>query len=178
MVGRSFHDGKQPALDEYSLTPDTNKGLFFAEQWKRALQVDPPMIWLTQWNEWTAVPGTTGNGNGLSVGKSKMRPGSFHYIDVYNREFTRDMAPDLSGSGDNYYLQMVDGIRKFKGARQTPVETAFHTIDIRGRLGAVGRDCQRIPRPHRRHRPTAIFRGRAPTITSTVRAATISCAPK
>ena len=132
MVGRSFHDGKEPPLDKYSLTPDSNRGLFFAEQWKQALKVDPPMIWLTQWNEWTAVPGTTGNGNGLSVGKSELRPGSFHYIDVYNREFTRDIAPDLSGSGDNYYLQMVDGIRKFKGARPTPVENAFHTIDIGG----------------------------------------------
>ena len=132
MVGRSFHDGKQPALDKYSLTPDTNKGLFFAEQWKQALKVDPPLVFLTQWNEWTAVPGTTGNGNGLSVGKTKMRPGDYTYIDVYNREFTRDLAPENGPSGDNYYLQMVDGIRKYKGARETPVETAFHTIDING----------------------------------------------
>lgn len=132
MVGRSFHDGKQPSLDQYSLTPDSARGLFFAEQWKQALKIDPPLLWLTQWNEWTAVPGTTGNGNGLSVGKAKLRPGSFHYIDVYNGEFTRDLAPDQSGSGDNYYLQMVDGIRKFKGARPTPLENAFHTIDIAG----------------------------------------------
>ena len=132
MVGRSFHDGKQPALDQYSRTPDTAKGLFYAEQWKQALKVDPPFVFLTQWNEWTAVPGTTGNGNGLSVGKYKMRPGDYTYIDVYNGEFTRDLAPDKSGSGDNYYLQTVDGIRKFKGARPTPVENAFHTIDING----------------------------------------------
>ncbi|BCM91587.1 hypothetical protein IAD21_03462 [Abditibacteriota bacterium] len=132
MVGRSFHDGKQPPIDGQSLTPDTGRGLFYAEQWKQALQVDPSLIWLTQWNEWTAVPGQAGNGNGLSVGKNVMRPGDYTYIDVYNREFSRDIAPENGPLGDNYYMQTVDGIRKFKGARPTPVENAFHTINIAG----------------------------------------------
>ena len=53
-IGRSFHDGVQPETDRYDVTPDTDKGLYFAEQWSRALEVDPEFVFVTGWNEWTA----------------------------------------------------------------------------------------------------------------------------
>lgn len=55
-IGRSFHDGVQPETDRYDVTPDTDKGLYFAEQWSRALEVDPEFVFVTGWNEWTAGP--------------------------------------------------------------------------------------------------------------------------
>ena len=44
-IGRSFHNGKQP--EEI----DPGLGLYFAEQWKRALEVDPEFLFITGWNE-------------------------------------------------------------------------------------------------------------------------------
>lgn len=35
-------------------TTDTDKGLYFDQQWQRALEVDPEFIFVTGWNEWTA----------------------------------------------------------------------------------------------------------------------------
>ena len=40
--------------DRYDATTDTDKGLYFDQQWQRALEVDPEFIFVTGWNEWTA----------------------------------------------------------------------------------------------------------------------------
>jgi hypothetical protein len=45
-IGRSFHDGKEP--------PQPAVGACFAEQWRRALEVNPDFIFVTGWNEWIA----------------------------------------------------------------------------------------------------------------------------
>ena len=46
--GRSFHDGQDPA-------PRARfAGRNFAEQWKRALEIDPTFVFVTDWNEWIA----------------------------------------------------------------------------------------------------------------------------
>jgi hypothetical protein len=49
-IGRSFHGGRQPAPGQER----TAEGLHFAEQWTRALAVDPEFIFVTGWNEWIA----------------------------------------------------------------------------------------------------------------------------
>ena len=49
-IGRSFHRGSEPPSE--SAAPAS--GLYFAEQWERALQVAPPFVFVTGWNEWTA----------------------------------------------------------------------------------------------------------------------------
>ena len=59
-IGKSYHDGKEPPLNDLDLTPDTNKGLYFAEQMKRALEIDPQFLWITQWNEYTSVAPNAG----------------------------------------------------------------------------------------------------------------------
>ena len=47
--GRSFHAGKKDT------SPGAvNWGYNFAEQWQRALKLDPPFVMVTGWNEWTA----------------------------------------------------------------------------------------------------------------------------
>ena len=44
-----------PEADRYDVTPDTDKGLYFAEQWSRASEVDPEFVFVTGSNGvWTA----------------------------------------------------------------------------------------------------------------------------
>ena len=126
-IGKSYHDGKEPPLNKNQLTADTNKGLYFAEQWKVALKTDPQLIWVTQWNEWIAGRWFANQGENF-IGR-KLNKGDGYFVDAYNAEFNRDIEPMKGGWGDNYYLQMVDGVRRFKGARPLPVDDALRTVN-------------------------------------------------
>ena len=115
--GRSWHDG---AKDE---RPDAVLyGLNFAEQWKRALELDPSFIYITGWNEWIALrlPEFWG------VRKPVM------FVDAFTQEYSRDIEPMKGGHWDNYYYQMIDGIRRFKGVRPPPPPAERTTIVIDG----------------------------------------------
>ena len=112
--GRSFHDGQQ------SLAPGSaEQGHNFQEQWQRALELDPPFVMITGWNEWTA---------------SKFRrPGQpVVFVDQFDQEFSRDIEPVKGLHGDNYYYQMVANIRRYKGAPPLPVASAPKTIRLDG----------------------------------------------
>ncbi len=125
-IGRSFHDGHQPAQDSI----DSGAGLFFAEQWRRALEVDPEFVFITGWNEWVAMRFTDGKAReimGQPVGK-----GETYFVDQYNEEFSRDIEPMRGGFRDNYYYQMVDGIRRYKGTAAPVTDTTLRTISIDG----------------------------------------------
>lgn len=102
-AGRSYHNGKQPGPDgqDYS-------GRNFAEQWERALELDPQFLFITQWNEWVAMR--------LEEFWGWEAPVVF--VDNFNVEYSRDIEPMKGGHGDNYYMQMIDGIRRFKGVRE------------------------------------------------------------
>ncbi len=128
-IGKSFHDGKEPPLDAFDLTPDTGKGLYFAQQMKRALELDPKFLWVTQWNEYASVSPVAG-ANGQGFLDRKVPAGQQFLVDTYNSEFNRDIAPMKGGWGDNYYLQLVDGIRRFKGARPIPVSKGAQKIRL------------------------------------------------
>ena len=116
LYGTSRSKGKQPAVNEFYVTPTTGEGEHFQEQWDRALQVNPEMVMVTQWNEWLAQrfiwdgklkhPGYAGRP--ISIGDS-------YFVDAYTEEFNRDMAPMKDGHTDNYYYQLVSNMRKFKG---------------------------------------------------------------
>jgi len=132
-IGRSFHAGRQPSPDDC----DSARGLCFAEQWKRALAVDPEFIFITGWNEWIAqrflrLPGRAPGG---FLGKP-LKPGETFFVDQYNQEFSRDIEPMHGGHGDNYYYQMVAGIRRFKGVRRRPRASAPTTVRIGGGFSA------------------------------------------
>lgn len=125
-IGHSFHDGKQPVPENF----ESGKGLYFAEQWERALEVDPEFIFITGWNEWVAMrfnDGAAQNFLGNPISK-----GDTYFVDLYNEEYNRDIEPMKGGYGDNYYYQMVANIRKFKGSRPVPTTKAKHTIRIDG----------------------------------------------
>ena len=134
--GKSYRDGHEPPLDEYALTPDTGQGFYFAEQWKRALQVDPPLLFITQWNEWIAQRFIAGqDGNPGFLGRPTKDGDSF-FVDAYNAEFNRDIEPMQGGYSDNYYYQLADGLRRYKGARPTPLASGPRTMKLDGDIGA------------------------------------------
>ena len=125
-IGRSFHDGKQPEVQQ------SGKGLYFLEQWKRALDVDPEFVFVTGWNEWVAMRFTEGKakkmlGNPIDSGET-------YFVDLYNAEYSRDAEPVRGVFNDNYYYQLVDNIRKYKGARNAPVFTSMNAIKIDGQF--------------------------------------------
>ncbi|MDR3690986.1 MAG: hypothetical protein P4L46_16525 [Fimbriimonas sp.] len=117
--GRSYHDGKtdtRPDAVQY--------GFNFAEQWKRALQVDPPFVFVTGWNEWTA---------GFYDKWDRYQAPPAIFVDEFNEENSRDIEPMRGGHGDDYYYQLVANERRYKGVRELPPVTA-RTIRLDGRF--------------------------------------------
>jgi len=114
--GRSFCNGK---IEEDLAT---DEGRNFAEQWKRAYELDPDVVMVTGWNEWIA--GRWERGDGRSV-----------FVDQFNREYSRDIEPMKGGHLDNYYMQMINGIRHYKGTLPLPKAPARRGIDISGDFG-------------------------------------------
>jgi len=135
-LGRSNYNGKQPPVNGMCVAADTHKGLYFAQQWKRALEIDPEFVFITGWNEWTAMRFVNKTGkrpNNMLVGKPVGAGGTF-FVDTYSQEYSRDIEPMAGGHGDNYYYQMVAGIRSFKGVRKPPAASAPRKIEIDGRF--------------------------------------------
>jgi hypothetical protein len=103
-------------------------GRNFAEQWTRALQVDPAFVFVTGWNEWTA-------GRFPKTG-TKADPfygmGPVSFVDQFNHEYSRDIEPVKGGHGDAYYYQLVSYIRRYKGARPAPTAGPATTVTIDG----------------------------------------------
>ena len=133
-LGRSFQNdaqgkGQEPPLDQNDLAADRDKGLFFAQQWRNALKIDPQFLFVTGWNEWTA-------GRQYHPGVSMLghvtQEGQCYFVDNYNQEFSRDAMPMKGGHSDNYYMQLADGIRRFKGIRPLPVAHGFHAVRLSG----------------------------------------------
>ena len=144
-IGRSFHNYNQPQTDKYDLTPFTDQGLCFEEQWSRALEVDPEFVFVTGWNEWSAgaqVMGKDINKSllkwsfypGAHLGKAgkKLKEGDHYFIDQYNQEFSRDIEPMTGGHTDNYYYQLMANIRKYKGMEKPIPSEPPVIVDIRG----------------------------------------------
>ena len=97
-------------------------GLNFQEQWSRAFELDPELVWITGWNEWTA-------------GRWESWPPHdpykpFAFPDQYDRERSRDIEPAKSWGrfGDVYYVQLVSNVRKFKGMAKPLQASGMKTI--------------------------------------------------
>ena len=145
-IGRSFKDGVEPERNEYDVTPVTDRGLYFEQQWQRALEVDPEFVFVTGWNEWTAGQMTRTDPDyeqemkkwdffpGAKCGKGgrEVRMGEGYFIDQYNQEYSRDIEPMKGGHSDNYYYQLVANVRKYKGVDRPEPVGAPVTIDIDG----------------------------------------------
>ncbi|MDF2686079.1 MAG: hypothetical protein K0S55_1260 [Clostridia bacterium] len=138
--GRSYREGKEPDLgiaadgkkDDFNFElDDTKYGDAFDEQMSKAYEADPDILMITGWNEWTA---------GRWEGDKALIANTYFadindpikssvYIDAFNPEFSRDIEPMKGGMGDNYYYQLSQFIRKYKGAR--PISAAFGGKEIK-----------------------------------------------
>ena len=138
-IGRSYANNTRVKLDKTDMTTTYDQGIQFQEQWDQALKIDPPMVFITGWNEWVAqrqgasegqIEGQKGVVN--LAGHPMQKVGDPFFVDLYNAEFSRDVDPMKGGYTDNYYLQMVANIRRYKGARPVPVAGREQTIPIDG----------------------------------------------
>lgn len=132
-VGKSYHNGSQPQIDEYSVCKETPQGLYFAEQWKQAHLQAPPIVMVTQFNECMAgrfvIKSTSEYGNIYPGGTPAI--GGTYFVDAFNAEFNRDIEPSTHPLiRDNYYMQLVDNVRRYKGVREIPVPSAAKTIEL------------------------------------------------
>ena len=143
-VGKSWSKAYgEPELDEHDMPVEAfvpwlgrkvehpeAYGIYFQERWEDALAVDPPFIYLNDWNEWTAGMWSRG-------GKSEFlrRPENpFVFIDQYNAEFNRTIQPMKDGYTDNYYMQMAQNIRRYKGVRPIPENRGYAKVTVDGRF--------------------------------------------
>jgi hypothetical protein len=54
-------------------------------------------------------------------------------VDAYSQGFSRDIEPMKGGHGDNYYYQLVNYVRRYKGVRALP-EVASRPVSIDGKF--------------------------------------------
>lgn len=125
-----------PAVDSVVKNP-TQYGIYFQDRWNEALQVDPEFIYLNDWNEWTAGRYRSGKDpSGQAAGPDGFlgRVNPFYFVDQYNAEFNRTIAPMKGGWTDNYYMQMAENIRRYKGVDEIPVFRGLQTVTVDGSL--------------------------------------------
>lgn len=112
--GRSYRKGSHgnPQTDVFY-------GYNFQEQWDFALKQDVPFIFITGWNEWVAGRWTSKDGN----------PEHSWFCDEASPEYSRDAEPTLTaGLKDDYYMQMVSNIRRYKGISASSKVSKVKTI--------------------------------------------------
>ncbi len=134
-IGKSYHRGAEPPLDGQALTDSTAYGLYFDEQWQRAHAVHPPVLMITQFNEWTAQRFCIKDSAHLQDTRPGAVPriGETCFVDAFNAEFNRDIEPGRHPLvRDNYYMQFVANMRRYKGHRGVPVQSAPVTVKIGG----------------------------------------------
>jgi len=118
--GRSYskRNGLDPRVDSYLY------GWNFQEQWERALEIDPELIFVTGWNEYIAGQWLPQNTKWTGV--------PFSFVDQFDWERSRDIEPNKGWGdrGDVYYLQLITFIRKFKGMPAPKPASAPQTMHI------------------------------------------------
>ncbi|MCR5781418.1 MAG: hypothetical protein K6G90_01650 [Clostridia bacterium] len=126
--GRSWHNGGMDIRENA-----VQYGFNFAEQWEYALKIDPEMVFVTGWNEWTAgqwrwdrrgpftytVRNEEGEFTYYRAGIQEMRA---VMCDCCSLEYSRDIEPMKGGYFDNYYMQLIEYIRRYKGGEAAPLD--------------------------------------------------------
>lgn len=120
--GRSY-------TNAYGQSADTSAYLYnlnFDEQWSRAYELDPELVFVDGWNEWVAW---RHQGWTDCVGRVITHHA---FPDAYNWDKSRDIEP-VKGWGkyaDVSYLHFVNKVRKFKGMTQPAVASTEKEITI------------------------------------------------
>lgn len=143
LIGKSWSRANgEPKLNNYDLPESVyvpwlkktvkhpeDYGIYFQERWNEALSVGPSFLYLNDWNEWTAGKYQPDGGKTFDFMRRK---NSYFFVDQYNAEFNRSMQPMSGGYTDNYYMQMAENIRLYKGVRPIPKLKGITPIKIDG----------------------------------------------
>ncbi len=143
MIGKSWSkEHGQPELNDFDMPVPTyvpwlgktvanpeGYGIYFQERWEEALKGDPQFLYINDWNEWTAGKYHPEEGQTYDY---LGRKATYRFIDQYNAEFNRAVQPMKGGYTDNYYMQMAQNIRRYKGVRPIPELRGATTIAIDG----------------------------------------------
>ncbi len=113
ITGRSYTTSGYHTEDGASLW-----GYHFSEQFDYALEIDPLVLFVTGWNEWTA--GRQQEWGGVENA----------FADQFCDEYSRDIEPTRGDLKDHYYYLLVNYVRKYKGARPIPTPTEAKTVDV------------------------------------------------
>ena len=149
IIGKSWtRDKKEPKLNDHDMpeptyvswlgktvNDPTAYGIYFQDRWDEALKNDPQFLYLNDWNEWTAGKYNSGKAPGSELpGPTEFlgRKNPFYFVDQYNAEFNRTIQPMKGGYTDNYYMQMAQNIRRYKGVRPIPQSSGYQKIRIDG----------------------------------------------
>ena len=97
-------------------------GLNFQQQWDRAIEVDPDIVFVTGWNEWIAGRWETWGG-GTAITENA-------FPDEYTDEFSRDIEPSKGILKDYYYYQLVTNVRRYKGVPEARIYSEKHTVGV------------------------------------------------
>jgi hypothetical protein len=144
LIGKSWSRAYgEPELNEFDLPVPTlvpwlgktvehpeGYGIYFQERWDEALKADPQFLYLNDWNEWTA--GKYQPGKNKETTKFMRRDSQYFFVDQYNAEFNRTIQPMKGGYTDNYYMQLAENMRRYKGARPIPELHGEHAMKIDG----------------------------------------------
>lgn len=145
LIGKCWtREQGEPALDEQDLPVPTfvpwlgetvthpeGYGIYFQQRWDEALQADPQFLYLNDWNEWTAGKYHPAEGHTFHFMR---RDSTYFFVDQYNAEFNRCIQPMKGGYTDNYYMQMAENIRRYKGVRPIPEHRGLHPVSIDGQF--------------------------------------------
>ncbi|CAF3438110.1 unnamed protein product [Rotaria socialis] len=124
-IGRSFDGPTQHEPDQ--INPMI--GTYFSQQWEQALKIDPSFIFVTGWNEWIAQRFVQTSSTNSFIGK-QWPIGTTFFVDEFIQEYSRDIEPMFGGHGDNYYYQLINYIRRFKGMTKPDLPSGPQTILI------------------------------------------------
>jgi hypothetical protein len=143
LVGKSWtREHGEPELNEYDLPAPTHVpwlgktvehpegyGIYFQQRWDEAIKTNPQFLYINDWNEWTAGKYQPETGKTFPFMR---REGTYRFIDQYNAEFNRCLQPMKDGYTDNYYMQMAQNIRRYKGIRPIPELNRLLRMQIDG----------------------------------------------
>ncbi|MBP6963324.1 MAG: hypothetical protein KBC96_02850 [Armatimonadetes bacterium] len=141
LIGKSWTvDKGEPELNDQDLPVRTfvpwlgkwvdhpeGYGIYFQQRFDEALEANPQFLYINDWNEWTAGKYHPAEGQTFDFMRRKS---PFFFVDQYNAEFNRAIQPMKGGYTDNYYMQMAQNIRRYKGVRPIPELRGYGAIKI------------------------------------------------
>ena len=112
---RSWHNGANDSAPDAPMY-----GYNFVEQFEWAIEQDPETIFVTGWNEWCAVAGHWRENYPIQM------------CDCVTLNCSRDIEPMEGGYEDNYYMQLCQFVRRFKGCDRPFSLGKNFTVDMNG----------------------------------------------